>query len=274
LLNPYTFSNTLSTQSLGFNGPNNLERALRNTHTQLVLLDLLQFGWPSGLFFGLALVPFVLRRPDLRDLFVLGVALASIGAWFFYDNPFIMYGPRFWYEVAPLLVLLTARGLVIAGQRIGGVADTWAHAAPAVRPFARLALPGAAGLVVVGLLGASLWWWWAPPDNPRPVENGVPTNVRSLQGFNMVDPRLVEAVQQADLHEAVVLVADCGGWWCYGSVFWLNDPLLEGDVVYAHDGPGLRPALLAAYPDRTFYLADWKDRSLRPLTSAELTASS
>ena len=53
----------------------------------------------------------------------------------------------------------------------------------------------------------------------------------------------------------MLVQGDCGGWQCYGSVFWLNNPDLDGDVVYARDLPDRRAELFRAYPDRFVYYA-------------------
>ena len=51
-------------------------------------------------------------------------------------------------------------------------------------------------------------------------------------------------------------------WQCYGSVFWLNDPGLDGNVVYAQDSPSLRADILAAFPDRDVYFARYRGEVL------------
>ena len=43
-------------------------------------------------------------------------------------------------------------------------------------------------------------------------------------------------------------------WQTYGSVFWANAPLLDGDVIYARDvGEESNRELALAFPDRAVY---------------------
>lgn len=92
----------------------------------------------------------------------------------------------------------------------------------------------------------------------------VPENAEALDGFNKSNDRLVELVDDADLHNALVLADDCRKWWCYGTLFWMNSPTLDGDVVFAKDVESLRAELFAAYPDRAVYVATYGNPSLVP----------
>ena len=79
-----------------------------------------------------------------------------------------------------------------------------------------------------------------------------------LEGFNHADRRLLERADELGLKNALVLVEDCPQWWCYGSVFWMNSPNLDGDIVWAErSSPALDSLLIDSFEDRTLYLADY-----------------
>ena len=74
-------------------------------------------------------------------------------------------------------------------------------------------------------------------------------------------------VNERQLHNALVLVAPCPGWGCYGSVFWINTPDLDGDVVFAKSlGPQQDAELMRHYAGRAVYRADYNRRTLEPVT--------
>lgn len=277
LLNPYSFSGTLSRNVLGFGGELTPERAVSNVYTSLTLLDVVLLGLPPGLALLLPLLPYLLGSRRAWDYVFLGLVLGIAAAWFFYVDPFIMYGPRFWFETTPFLALLAGRGLWLAFDRAHRLAR-WS-----TRRFSRVEGRRSLGEALVaptwtaGVLGVAalaLWGWWGPPPADRPELTFVPRNVRELVSFNWVDDRLLRLVRQRELRNAVVLVADCGGpWWCYGSVFPQNEPLLQSDVVYARErGPRVTAALRRVYPGRAFYHADYNRRTLEPLTAADAAA--
>ena len=100
----------------------------------------------------------------------------------------------------------------------------------------------------------------------------VPNDAVTLRGFNQTDDRLIQIAYDDNLHHALVLVqGNCPIWHCYGSVFWLNKPTLDGDIVYARDVPEHRAALFAAYPDRFVYVAQYSlPASISPFGSTGL----
>ena len=72
------------------------------------ILNLHLFAWPSSLLF----LPLVALRPRLGlDLLAAAVILALVAGHVFYYWADFRFGPRYWYEAAPFLAWLTARGL-------------------------------------------------------------------------------------------------------------------------------------------------------------------
>jgi hypothetical protein len=107
--------------------------------------------------------------------------------------------------------------------------------------------------VVLALAGSAIYGWLLGRHTSW-TDEFVPNQASALRNFNNMDDRLVQLVDDKDLHDALVLVqGDCSTWQCYGSVFWLNNPTLYGEVVFARDLPEHRAELFAAYPDRHVY---------------------
>jgi hypothetical protein len=80
-----------------------------NTARLAAVLNLHLFGWPSSLLF---LPLAALARPRLGlDRLAAGVTLALVAGYYFYYWIDFRFGPRYWYEAAPFLAWLTARGL-------------------------------------------------------------------------------------------------------------------------------------------------------------------
>jgi hypothetical protein len=85
---------------------------------------------------------------------------------------------------------------------------------------------------------------------------------RGLYGITAY-PRQV--LERAELHDALVIVREERGWWDYAVAFAMNEPTLDGDVVYASECPEHMEELLAAYRGREVYYFD--GRALWPLWS-------
>lgn len=86
-----------------------------NTWDQLHSLNSYLFGWPFSSLFGLAAL-FLSWRFNRRrrntDLLLLGGVFALILAYFFYWGNWVFLGPRFLYESFPILIILSARGIL------------------------------------------------------------------------------------------------------------------------------------------------------------------
>ena len=106
---------------IGFYNEHTVASGLVNTEEQLVSLGFYLAGWPFGFSLALLLVPFLLA--DARDWDAAhGAAGAALRAWrtwpYFYHG--IAFGPRYYFEALPSLVILTARGFAALTERVGG----------------------------------------------------------------------------------------------------------------------------------------------------------
>jgi len=263
-LNPGYGSSAQLETVVGFGEKNSVARGMQNEQIQLATLLLVFNGWP--LFVGLALVllPFMLGSRSRWDLFLLLAAVFAMGVWTAYEGNGIMHGPRYWYEAMPFLILLAARGFTLLGERVAN----WARlirrkADPREEPIA-LARVLSYGLLAV-LLGTSVHGWVLGKHYEAPRIDYVPRTIKDLKGFNGADNRLPQKVQEMGLHNALVLVKWCAHWQCYGTVFWRNDPDFKGDIVYARDlSPARTAELIASYPGRKVYVADYGNSSIVP----------
>jgi hypothetical protein len=265
---PYSLGGTFSRETLGFFGRHSLASGLMNDQTNLSLLVLVLNGWPLAVGLLLVLLPFVLGSRNRWDYFFLAGALFIAAAWTTYEGVFVMHGPRFWYEMVPFLMLLSARGVQCLVGFVGDVAS-WLGAR--VRPLWGLEARATAGLaayaLVAALLAYSVHGWMLGKHDAWPQIEFVPRKISELKDFNSANNGLLEEAKKQGLHNALVLVRECPHWWCYGTVFWKNSPDLDGDIVYALDlGPEKNAALIDQFAGRSVYLADYDRRSIEPYT--------
>jgi hypothetical protein len=84
----------------------------------------------------------------------------------------------------------------------------------------------------------------------------LPWQFHRYRGLYGVTGRPREVLRAAELRNALVIVKDERGWKDYAVAFSMNEPALDGDVVYASDCGPRRGQLLANYPDRDVYWLD------------------
>lgn len=249
--------------SLGFGGEHTVVLGIQNVQVQMAALALVLHGWPQYVGIALVLLPFLLGTRRRWDWLLLFGAISLIAAYVFFIGHGIMYGPRYWYPSAPLFVLLTARGVDRAAVLLAdGARGLWRTLAGVE---VRERWPGVvvAYALALCLVGAGMYSWLLGREQDWHMDF-VPKSASDLQSFNGVDDRLVGVIREADLTNALVLVEDPCTWQCYGSVFWLNAPTLDGDVVIAKDLPDRRAELFDAYPNRRVYRATYGEPSLLP----------
>ncbi len=252
------------TQQVGFSGAHSVAAGMQNEQIQMAFLLLVLNGWPTYVGLALVLLPFLLGTRDPRDWFLLASAIFVVGAWTLFEGNGVMYGPRYWYEAVPFLMLLSARGAERAAAAIAGVV-TYVRA----QRFAEDGATAATAQVVVytivaALVGSSIYGWLLG-QHPTWRADFVPEQASAMRGYLGVDDRIPRLVEQQHLHNALVLVEDCPEFQCYGSVFWRNSPALDGDIVYAKDIVLQRDAITAAFPGRAVYVARYHTPSLEPI---------
>lgn len=256
--------------SLGFGGDHSVILGIQNVQTQMAALLLVLNGWPQYVGLSLILLPFVLGTRERWDWLLLFGAVLVITAYVFFIGHGIMHGPRYWYVASPLLMLLTARGAECAAVLLADGIGVIRRALTGTDERPVWAGVLVAYAVVLALIGGGIYGWLLGHEATWHMDF-VPNQATELQSFNGVDDRLSKLIEQADLDNALVLVdAACPVWQCYGSVFWLNSPTLDGDVVIAKDLEAHRTELFDAYPDRTVYFATYGTPTLRPYGPAVL----
>ncbi|MBN1440214.1 MAG: glycosyltransferase family 39 protein [Anaerolineales bacterium] len=202
--------------------------ALLNAGLDLAAFQTALTGWPAPGGFPLVVLPLaagLLFAPrGRRDLLLLLPPLALILAHLAYwARAGEFFGGRYYSEGMPFLWLLAARGLLKFS------AGKW-----------RLRLVQAA-------LPLFLLWSVAFQIEPR-----------FLRGYGLYDISRAgsDSVSAAGLRNAVVFVRR-KAWTDYAAFSWLNDPYLDGDVVFARDlGPEKNTQVMQAFPGREAYYYD------------------
>ncbi len=207
------------------------------------------FGWPYYLTLSFFFLPLATMRLKSRELLLYGIAAVPLAGYAFYYANGIAFGPRYLFESLPAYIILTARGIVIAGEL------TQALAGRVWRLLRGRTIGGpAAGLALLVLMSANFTFYL-----PRqfPLYGGY-------LGHGLVQGSLRQDL--AGLHNALVISNSLGAYRIL--LFPLNDPGLRGDVIYADtsDWTAIAP-LLAAYPRRTIYTLAFSDAEVvvRPI---------
>lgn len=196
-------------------------------------------GWPApfalapvflGLFAGMKEE----RKQPPWDLLLwlpLGGLVAAYFAWW---SSTTIYGPRYWYEGMPFLLLAAGRGLDLLGRiAVPLVKQDWSRQV-------RWLIPA----IVFGLF------------TTYNLTQTLPAQVKDYTGYNDITANSLREVEQAQLTNALVFVAldpdqpnrD------YGKVFFATDPLLRGDVIYVRDlGFEQKQYFASLFPGRAPY---------------------
>ncbi len=269
----YAAQGTYSEDTFGFGGTHSVAFGLQNERQLLALLQVCVNGWPAFIGLGMAALPFLLGTRHRWDYVLAASFLAVAASSILYRNAAVMNGPRFWYETTPFLMLLTARGAIYLRDAAVTAGD-WIGSHVSARPGTpSTAVTGTAVLcLMTGLIAFSASGWMLQLRDGWVGLSFTPTNIAGLRDFNFSDDRLLDRADEMHLHNALVLVRkDCGGWWCFGAEFWTNSPDLDSDVVWAEQQENADDIeLLEHYPKRNLYLADYDERTIRPVSREEI----
>lgn len=212
----------------GFRKGYHLPEALSVTRQRLDSLALNLYGLPWALWLmALPLAGGRLGRTGFASLGMIAVLVGGYLLFYYHGN---CYGPRFYYEVAGLMVLFMVLGLL----RL----DAWLS-----RVAARL--PSLGGLlwllpVALGLTLTLFTFGWMHPALKK-----------NYTRFRGIDTGLAELVAESQITRAVVLVPGSAVRYGYGLIH--HEPLLRGDVLYARHLWDQSVTLMHHFPDRDFY---------------------
>ncbi|MEX0785890.1 MAG: glycosyltransferase family 39 protein, partial [Dehalococcoidia bacterium] len=274
---PYASQGTFSDDFFGFSGRHSLSAGMQNDQELLSLMLLVANGWPIAIGLIVAVLPFILGTRHRWDYFLALSFLVIAASPILYRSSAVMHGPRFWFETMPFVILLTARGFQHL-RDAARIAGDWLATRIWRRPsFSSVGISSfAVYSLVAGLVAFSVWGWLL---EQRVAWSGIgvttftPERASRLEGFNYTDRRLPDSEAELDLENALVLVDNCVQWWCYGSVFWLNSPELDGDVVWAErQNDSDDRLLLEAFPERDVYVASYSNEIIVPATREEVLA--
>jgi 4-amino-4-deoxy-L-arabinose transferase-like glycosyltransferase len=196
----------------------NLKQDLSRSATDLL-------GWPVLSWIPL-LLGLLLRPRQRRDWALLAPFLCLVIAYIFYwiGSPERLWGPRYYFEGFGGLWLLSAVGLRKLWDWARGQ-QQW------VRPV----LVGALVIMIVANLTINL-----------------PFRVREAHGFYGISRAQLAPIEEADLHNALVIVY-AARWLEYGAMLGQMSPTLNDEVVYARGDGAVEADIIASFPGRTVY---------------------
>jgi len=205
------------------------------------------FGWPYYLTLAFFAIPLVTLRLKAHDVLLYGIAASFIVGYIGLYYHGIAFGPRYLLGSLPAYILLTARGIVEATSLIGLL-------------LRRIVVPARArvgGIISVGSTLAALiscnLFFYLPHQFPLYYDYLAP-HVTGGLAYDRIHPSW--------MHQAIVFSNDGD---LYGNVlFPLNDPQLQGDILYARviETHNIH-SLLVSYPHRALYWAEIFQQELR-----------
>lgn len=211
---------------------------LKNTLLNLGALSVDMLGVPLFSFLPLLVYACSSDRKWFRSLLLLTLLyMGGYGLYFYQGSG---YGPRFYFEIFPLLLIVAGKGLLLLPEFLsrwfGTSADRWRYSA--------LAFCLVNGVVCgVGLLPPRVWSYYqrALYYDIRPLVQSLPT-------------------------PAVVFISNPDTWrlYPYMAGFQLNDLKLQGAILFARDLKERNTELLAAFPHRRAFLLDLQRRQIEP----------
>lgn len=267
-------------EGVGAGGYHTLASGLINTRMNLESLSSQLFGWPLRLdlvFVVLASLVLAfnlgkcalqavkgitgqahdsLRRTCLWDALLLTSFTSLVAVHVLYWTSGGMYGPRYYFEAMPALLLLSARGIahlaIAADLNWAGRHEQGLVTVISSRPLVLLARLGPAGLIklAIGVAVAALVICSLTSYLPRQF-----ATYRGWYGITGDAPRLASQLQCG---RAIVFVPPGNSWTDHAPLIGLNSPALDTEVIFALDlGQERNQVLIEHYPDRQVLY--WRD---------------
>jgi len=223
-----------------------------NTWNYIKYLNTYLFEWPFSSLFGLFALfisykSFNITKADKKiDLLLFSGFIFLLLGYFFYWWEFNLFGPRMIFEALPILLILSARGIMRIPCFIS-------YHFKKVRPTdVKRVIAGVLVLFVLYALVVRI---------PLRIKGKTDWYFDGYgKDFAGVTPRIHNTIRALKIKDAVVLIKMLykpfryfpSGWWDSGFLY--NSPKLDTQVIYARDLGEKVPALVKDYPKRKFYL--------------------
>jgi hypothetical protein len=212
----------------GWGEAHTLERGIRNTLNNFVGLNKYLFEWPiPSLIFVFML--FASGRTNRWDRLLFFSFLCLAGGYLFYWFQDWCFGPRFLYEAAGIMILLTARGI----QSLPHFTTTVLKRTVSVRRLY--------GFTTAVLVFCTLY--------------GLASNAPALyriysRNYWEVNTQLFREVERQKVGKAVIFTRHF-----FGCLLMANSPFLDTEVIYVVDSGPLNKKMMALYPGYRYFIA-------------------
>jgi len=225
------------------------------------------FGWPFSSF--LALLPLLWiakasKENRKKDMLLAAGFFSMVVGLYFYWGTHVFIGARMFFEVIPILLLLSAHGITelpaLVSRKFGKLNQLMAK---------KITIGVLIILIAYAFFIRFPAWIW--PSDTEWQYKGFANN------FAGVTPKIHHTLNSIPLERALVIMKLLyhpfeyfpNGWWSSG--FLHDDPFLKGNIIYANDKGENNIKLWQCFPERKiyFYLGTLEKGMLIPLEKDE-----
>jgi hypothetical protein len=209
------------------------------------------FGWPVSSFLAMLPLLWLTRlnpRARKKDLLLLTGIAWLVLAFYFFWGAFVFMGARMLFDALPLLVLLSARGIVEIPDLMTRIA----------RKISQSAIRKATSILICSF--AAYAFLYHLPHSLRPPQRHWYFD-RYDYRFAGTSARLGRGISALGIGRTLVILKlwnrppatfpEEGGW---GSGFLHDSPGLDDDIIYVKAGHDNYDELFSCYPARKVYL--------------------
>lgn len=219
LSTPYQFHGIIN--KVGFGSDFKISYGLLNTFSNLAVFSLFFLkNYFVGFFpflLSFLLIPFS-GKLSKTIIFLQFLSISIIGIWTLYDGNFFMYGPRFIYEVVPILTILYGITFFVLLSSLKHT--NWKY-------FIYLIIIA----FFINIFLFELAWMGMKKTEFSGIAY-VPANIIELSNFNNVDQRLFNLYKNNVDKDMIFLMKGRNNWWEYSGV-WLNTyPLIKSQPLF------------------------------------------
>jgi hypothetical protein len=221
------------------------------------------FGWPLSSF--LALLPLLWIAKESKEnrkkdmLLATGFFSMMVGLYFYWGTH-VFIGARMFFEVIPILFLLSAHGITelptLVSRKFGKLSQLMVK---------KITIGVLIILVAYALFIRFPAWIW--PSDTEWYYKGFANN------FAGVTPKIHHTLNSIPLERSLIIMkllyhpfeSFPNGWWSSGFLY--DDPFLKENIIYANDKGENNIKLFQCFPEREiyFYLGTLEKGMLIPL---------